>query len=119
MAKITIDDSSFRAGIDTVIKRMTQAKWAGILDMANEILRLSQFEVPHRDGLLATSGHVEPHRPDHAVVGYNKVYAARLHENPQFRFQKGRKGKYLIDPIRNNLEVLEKYFAEKIKEALS
>jgi len=36
-------------------------------------------------------------------VGYHTPYATRLHENPQYNFQRGRKGKYLEDPIKKNL----------------
>ncbi|MFA5768363.1 MAG: hypothetical protein WC871_02345 [Bacteroidales bacterium] len=118
MANMSVDLSSFKVGIDKLTAKIKIVKWGGILDVANEVLRLSQFEVPHDTGRLQNSGHVEPQYMDHATVGYNTVYAARLHENPQFRFRKGRKGKYLEDPIKHNLAVFKQFFEQNLKEAL-
>lgn len=95
---------------DRTVGRTEQA----INDVSSEILRLSQKEVPHDTGALQNSGGIEAVNRYEAIVGYNKVYAARLHENPQFRFQKGRKGKYLEDPIKSNL----KLFREQITNSL-
>ena len=99
----------------SILEKMVHIKGLKALDkIALEILRLSSFEVPHDTGMLQASGTKEKVR-DEVLVGYNKVYAARLHENPQYNFQKGRKGKYLEDPIKNNLKV----FLEFYKKALS
>lgn len=117
MVKIKVDISSLKKGLVALDARIETAQWGAILDVANEILRLSQFEVPHNIGLLQDSGRVEPHAPKNAEVGYNKVYAARLHEHPEYRFQKGRKGKYLEDPIKHNLTVFRGYVADKVREA--
>lgn len=73
--------------------------------VANEVLRLSQMEVPHDEGTLQNSGVAEEIDGD-IVVGYHTPYAARLHEHPEYHFQKGRKGKYLEDPILRNTEAL-------------
>lgn len=80
---------------------------------ADEILRLSQAEVPHDTGALQNSGHVEPVDSETVAVGYNKEYAAFQHEGRRrdgshvvLHYQKGRKGKYLEDPIKNNLQKL-------------
>ena len=118
MADITLDLSSFKAGLKKLDSAMQHAQWSGILDVANEILRMSQEKVPHDVGTLQNSGHVEPHPNEYAMVGYNTVYAARLHENPQYNFKKGREGKYLENPIKNNLSVFKEYFADNIKKVL-
>ncbi len=108
-SNIVFDDRDFQKRISELMdKVMPTAVRQGIHDVATEILRLSGFEVPHDTGLLQSSGSVEDRR-DESVVGYNKVYAARLHEHPEYRFQKGRKGKYLEDPIKNNMAVFIKY----------
>ncbi|MBN2263076.1 MAG: hypothetical protein JW735_09190 [Prolixibacteraceae bacterium] len=112
---IKIDTKDLQKGIARVGEAMKNAALKGINDVASEILRLGMYEVPHDKGLLQASGHVEPAKDDEVVVGYNKVYAARLHENPQFHFQKGRKGRYLVDPIQNNLSTFLKYMANAIK----
>lgn len=86
-------------------------------DVAEEIMRLSQMEVPHHTGTLQNSGTVE-NIGGAVVVGYHTPYAARLHEHPEYRFQKGRKGKYLEDPIRRNADALGIRFGKNIKISL-
>lgn len=115
---VKIDTSSFNQGIAHLGKVMAVAILRGVNDVASEIMRLSTFEVPHDKGLLQTSGHVEPSKNDEVVVGYNKVYAARLHEHPEYRFQKGRKAKYLEDPIKKNTGVFIKYVQNAVNAAL-
>ena len=108
-------------GVNNLAQKMFMLVRQGTSDVAEEILRLSNFEVPHDTGQLQTSGHVEPGqdwREGEKIVGYNKVYAARLHENPQYRFQKGRKGKYLEDPIKRNLHVFIDYIKNVIDKGL-
>lgn len=86
-------------------------------EVANEVLRLSQREVPHDTGQLQNTGSTQPEGDDW-LVGYNKVYALRLHEHPEYRFQKGRKGKYLEDPIKMNSTVLSKHYASALTGGL-
>jgi hypothetical protein len=114
---ITVDIENLKTGIKRSLSAMDKAALSTINDVADEILRLSSFEVPHDTGMLQTSGHVEPDTDKSVIVGYNKVYAARLHEHPEYRFQKGRKGKYLEDPIKNNLAVFQRYIADGIKRS--
>ena len=115
MASITIDDKEFQKKIAELKNTaMPNKRRQGVHNVATEILRLSGFEVPHDKGLLQNSGNVEDHS-DHSIVGYNKVYAARLHEHPEYRFQKGRKGKYLEDPIKGNLNIFLHYLANAMK----
>lgn len=111
---IKIDKSDFDRKSTEFLRKMKLAKRKAVRDVAEEILRLSTFEVPHDKGLLQNSGHYVM-EAEAAVVGYNKVYAARLHEHPEYRFQKGRKGKYLEDPIKRNLAVFRSYMAEVIR----
>jgi hypothetical protein len=110
---ITIDTSDLNKGIERLLKETDKANKKGMSDVAEEVLRLSQFEVPHDKGLLQNSGHVEAGDNEY-IVGYNKVYAARLHEHPEYKFQKGRKGKYLEDPIKNNTDTLLEHYARAI-----
>ena len=111
---IVIDAKDFLKGADKALSLIDDVARKGTSKVAEEILRLSQFEVPHDTGLLQNSGHVEADG-NGQIVGYNKVYAARLHENPQYNFQKGRKGKYLEDPIKNNLATFTKFLADVMK----
>lgn len=115
---LTIDTSDFTKGLGRLDAAVKIAAMRGINDVASEILRLSTFEVPHDTGMLQASGHVEQEANDDVIVGYNKVYAARLHEHPEYHFQKGRKGKYLEDPIKNNMVVLINYVQGAMADAL-
>ena len=114
-ANITFDTSDFDKKSKEFVVKFGKATDQGVRDVASEILRLSSFEVPHDKGLLQISGSVDDHDPKDVIVGYNKVYAARLHEHPEYIFQKGRKGKYLEDPIKRNLSILVKYIADAQK----
>ncbi len=86
--------------------------------IAEEVMRLSQREVPHDVGTLQNSGTVKTVGPLDKIVGYHTRYAARLHEHPEFHFQKGRKGKYLEDPIKNNKSALLRFFGETVKDGM-
>jgi hypothetical protein len=111
--QIVVDTSDFDRGIAELLAKMPQLQKQATNDVATEILRLSQFEVPHDTGLLQNSGHTEQ-EDEGAIVGYNKVYAARLHEHPEYHFQKGRKGKYLEDPIKNNIDIFLKIVSDTV-----
>ena len=116
--EIKIDIKDFEKGVKQLEITFAKATLRGLNDVASEVLRLSMFEVPHDTGMLQSSGHVEPVKDDEVIVGYNKVYAARLHEHHEYRFQKGRKGKYLEDPIKNNLSTYLKYMENAVGGAL-
>jgi hypothetical protein len=116
---VTFDATSFIKGTQRALSAIEKAGLQGINDVASEILRLGTYEVPHDKGILQGSGHVEPESNSTVVVGYNTVYAARLHEHPEYRFQKGRKGKYLEDPIKNNLSIFKGYIENAVKAAFT
>ena len=119
MANIKFDPSDFLKKSGLFATRIAEATHTAVNNVADEVLRLSQFEVPHDTGQLQNTGHVEAGKDDlQAIVGYNKVYAARLHEHPEYRFQKGRKGKYLEDPIKNNLKTFLKFIQETVAKAI-
>ena len=111
---VTFDDSDFKRKVAGIIQKVNDKRVQAVHDVATEILRLSSFEVPHDKGTLQNSGHTED-LPEESIVGYNTVYAARLHEHPEYKFQKGRKGKYLEDPIKNNVAVWKKIFDGIVK----
>lgn len=117
MANITWDKKDFVNKSRKLNGRVENKILGAVTAVGDEVLRLSQFEVPHDTGLLQNSGHVENDGNDGAIVGYNKVYAARLHEHPEYKFQGGRKGKYLEDPIKNNIDVFKNFFTKVMAEA--
>jgi hypothetical protein len=112
------DTRELDIGITKVKTTMDKGIIKPILDVALEILRLSTSQVPHDKGLLMGSGTVQKETDTQALVGYNKVYAARLHEHPEYKFQKGRKGKYLEDPIKNNLSIFKKFIENGLNDIL-
>jgi hypothetical protein len=117
---IKFDASELYAGIKKFTENAISQNRVAIGEIAYEILRLSTFEVPHDIGLLQASGSVQPQLSDAdtVLVGYNKVYAARLHEHPEYHFQKGRKGKYLEDPIKNNLGIFRTHYKDSMSKII-
>lgn len=104
---VTVDSSNVEARLGKLRRGVGPAAQFSTLDIAYELLRLTQLEVPHDEGTLQDSGVVEiVPGTSFVVLGYNTIYAARLHEHPEYRFQKGRKGKYIEDPIIANQTVL-------------
>ncbi len=117
---ITIDGGSFLEGVDKLTGKAAVVAFSALHAVGEEILRLSEKEVPHDTGALQGSGTMVDQRASGSVlVGYNKPYAARLHEHPEYHFQKGRKSHYLIDPIINNLPSFNEFYGMKVKEQLN
>lgn len=85
---------------------------------AERLLALSVVEVPHEWGTLSDSGTVEAATSpeEGAAVVFDTPYAARLHEHPEYNFQKGRKGKYVEDPAMANRDELGAIIAEKVSD---
>lgn len=115
---IIIDASDLNSGINKLLSKLPRENTKALQDVAEEIMRLSSREVPHDIGTLQNSGQVDP-EGDGFIVGYHTDYAARLHEHPEYNFQKGRKGKYLEDPIKYNINTLLTYYANSMKGLLS
>lgn len=115
--KVEFNVESLEKGFKKLSEIAIDARNQGTAKVAEEIMRLSQFEVPHDVGDLQNSGTVVKDKKDY-LVGYNRKYAARLHENPQYNFQKGRKGKYLEDPIKRNLSLFLKILGGEYRDEL-
>lgn len=115
MANLVFDDSDFQKGIKLFVSKVEQQQMDALRAIAEELLRLSQLEVPLDKSYLMQSGNVQPNGKEY-IVGYNTPYAARLHENPQFKFKRRRKGKYLEDPLKRNLRLFRVVFDEKMGE---
>lgn len=119
MIVMGFDGKMVAAGLPDLDKAINAGVKKGLLDAGLEIMRLSQVEVPHDEGSLQNSGTVEVMPNGDVVLGYHTPYAARLHEHPEYRFQKGRKGKYISDPLNRNAAVLgirvQKGFGEVVQ----
>lgn len=114
---VEVDSKQVLARMNALVSKHEKVEDKASEDAANEVLRLSQQEVPHDEGTLQNSGIVEEYGGGYAV-GYHTVYAARLHEHPEYNFQDGRKGKYLEDPIIRNAQVLGLRITDYIKDNL-
>lgn len=106
MLVMNYDGRMVAANLPNLSNALQRGVNKGLLDAGLEAMRLTQFEVPHDEGTLQNSGTVEVMPNGDVVLGYHTPYAARLHEHPEYRFQKGRKGKYISDPIERNASVL-------------
>lgn len=105
MMVVKVEASQLKINAHNLERAMVQGVPRALYDVGLELLRLSQLEVPHDEGTLQNSGTVETDN-NAIIVGYHTPYAARLHEHPEYRFQRGRKGKFLEDPINKNREAL-------------
>lgn len=85
----------------------------GINDAAHVVEEESMDEAPHDVGILMLSERTEKPEQFVRTFSYNTPYAARLHEHPEYKFQKGKKGKYLEDPLKRIsaklLEIIQHY----------
>lgn len=115
--KISVNAAQALANIKIFETRGELAAFQAEADVGDEIIRLSTLEVPLDEGTLMNSGAVDQIGKHHAA-GYHTPYAARLHEHPEYHFRRGRKGKYLSDPISRNLRALGAHFAQKMKGKL-
>lgn len=117
MANIELDATEVLTNLKKLGAKLDSALDRALFEVGAEILRLAAPETPHDKGILQSSQAIEPESGGY-VIGYNKEYAARLHEHPEYNFQKGRKGKYLEDPIKNNVRVFLEYLGEKLQKGL-
>ena len=114
MFNITLDTSGFEKVLDALAKGVDKISDQGLNEMGDELLRLSVKEVPHDEGILSASGVSQKDGKDWSV-SFHTPYAARLHEHPEYRFQKGRKGKYLEDPLKHNLSKWLQIYATNLR----
>lgn len=102
MILVSVNTKMVTANLPNLDRAFKRGVRKGLLDAAMEGMRLTQQQVPHDEGTLQNSGTVELMSGGDVVLGYHTPYAARLHEHPEYRFQKGRKGKYISGPLQQN-----------------
>jgi len=114
---VDLDVSDFLRSVPEVTKAMEAAAEKAEDEVADELLRLSNKEVPKDEGTLEGTG-VADRDNEGAYVGYNTPYAARQHESMDYVHKKGRKAKYLEDPIKLNTKVFRDHVIDTIKGAM-
>jgi len=101
--------------------KVKEAVYMGASVIGNE----SEKQCPYDTGFLKDSYDQKEMMKGGDVYGYtigygikHRVpYAIRLHEHPEYKFQRGKKGKYLEDPIKMNLGNWQGKMRNKLKEA--
>ena len=84
-----------------------------LAESAEFVLAHANDSVPLEEGTLARSGATSV-EGDTAVISYDTPYAIRLHENPQYRFRHGRRGKWLELTFQEVAGALERRWAGRI-----
>lgn len=79
------------------LKRMSKkALDSGVKDALEEVLKRSNQRVPLDKSTLLKSGNTDyDSKSQKGTVYYDTPYAKRLHEHPEYNFQRGREGKWL------------------------
>lgn len=120
---VHFDDSDLQAGLSRLDKALAGWMFQALNEMGDTLLLISRMEVPHDKGMLQASGHVFPEGRDTVNVAYNTDYAAFQHEGGDekrhiLHYQKGRKKKYLEDPLKINgsrwESIAQKSIAQKL-----
>lgn len=77
------------------------------------ILARASESVPLEEGTLARSGSTDVDaKAGEASVSYDTPYAIRLHENPQYSFKHGRRGKWLELTLQEQASRLQSIYGE-------
>lgn len=81
---------------EAVMKQLNGQAAGALLEAGEALLAQANEIVPLDTGALKGSGEVSvDERKLQAAVSYDTPYAVRLHEHPDYRFQRGRCGKWL------------------------
>lgn len=102
-----------------VTPRIRTAGREALFDVLEYLLDESNKIVPHDKGDLQASGQVSID-PNKLIgsVSYNTPYAIRLHEHPEYKFQKGRQGKWLEKTFKAKKSKVQQYMRDRIASAL-
>ena len=103
-----------------IAMRMRIATAAAINLMAHSIGGEAQREAPVEEGTLRGTMAVEEATPLdlEATISFSTPYAARQHEELDWKHPKGGKAKYLEDPMKAATPTAEKVLGATIKKAL-
>lgn len=123
--RIEIDDKDFIKVLNQLEKRLDDMGKTALMEMADALLVLSRLEVPHDTGRLQSTGNAF-WDVDSSAVSYDTDYASYVHEGMRAdgthvirSYQKGRKKKYLEDPLKNNISKWLDVAQQSLNNALS
>lgn len=91
----------------------------GLADAAEFILEDANRTVPLEEATLERSGDTDVDRAKlRAAVSYDTPYAARQHEELDYRHAPGRRAKWLEQTMREDVDDVREHIAGRIREAL-
>lgn len=110
---------------DDIIRKIEEAANQGLQEAAEILLEEANKTVPHDTGALERSGKVSinPASLESAVSygdrGPSRKYAVRAHEHPEWKFKKGRRGKWLELTMKEQADRLIQIIAKNINKRTS
>lgn len=104
---------------DDVKRKARAAMESAALDSLEYVLGESNKVVPLDEGTLQRSGAIDFDKTlRQGTVFYDTPYARRLHEHPEYKFQRGRRGKWLESTINKVQTKVAKFLQDRLKAAL-
>ncbi|MEV6297852.1 hypothetical protein AB0M02_00430 [Actinoplanes sp. NPDC051861] len=98
---------------------MRAAEMDGLELAAEHLLQVSTQLAPHEEGDLARSGEVSTDASrQQAAVSYDRVYAARQHEELTWQHDAGKQAKYLEEPMHTERDIMLQLLAGPLREEL-
>lgn len=128
---VTLDTSGLYRGLDKLDKQVDEWVAEALEQMADSLILLSSYEVPHLTGQLQSTAHKFPTQNEVKATGeinvaYDTEYAAYQHEGMRkdgtrviTHYNNGRKGKYLQDPLLNNFKMWQGVMHDTISAKLN
>lgn len=107
--------------IEDIMGKLTRAAEDGMDDAMQHLLTESRNQAPIEEGTLERSGKATTAVQGDEVLGavsYNTVYAARQHEETSWHHDRGRKAKYLEDPMHTEASTIGDILATATRSAL-
>lgn len=104
---------------DDIKAALRGASMDGIELAAEHLLQVSSQLAPHEEGDLERSGDVDTDPDDLAAsVFYDRVYAARQHEELTWRHDEGKQAKYLEEPMETEQDTMLALIARPLRDEL-
>ncbi|WP_009882727.1 hypothetical protein [Brevibacterium aurantiacum] len=100
---------------------INDAAQRGVGLAAEHVLGEARKQVPHEEGTLERSGRAANELNGNvarAAVGFDTEYAIDQHESMHYRHKKGRKAKYLEDPLNSSKGTIREIVAAAIRKQL-
>lgn len=102
---------------DDVQPHVKTALRRGVFNGLEYMLDKSNAITPHDEGILEGTGTVtlDPKKIK-GTISYNTPYAIRLHEHPEYNFQRGRKGKWLELTVEKEKDKMQQYLQSSLSQ---